>query len=237
MLPRLTRKLGHPKPAGATATAYLSPARIDLSLPKPTLPQPVEEAARHHLHGMEGVDGPVHYVENTLINSLFGLLCWEAVFTPVQGAFFHPFHDGPADLLRADFRRRRSTEFAACLSQLDSGQYKQTIRRNFVDKAGIQSPFVYWSILSEELVELALACIPAAHLGKWIERILADLRANRAGFPDLIQFWPNERRYRMIEVKGPGDRLQDNQIRWLDFFMAHRMPVAVCYVRWQEDAA
>ena len=24
--------------------------------------------------------------------------------------------------------------------------------------------------------------------------------------PDLIRFWPAERRYELIEVKGPGDR-------------------------------
>jgi hypothetical protein len=54
---------------------------------------------------------------------------------------------------------------------------------------------------------------------------------NRTGFPDLIQFWPEERRYRMIEVKGPGDRLQDNQRRLLEFCCVHGMPVSVCHVR------
>ena len=38
----------------------------------------------------------------------------------------------------------------------------------------------------------------------------------------------------MLEVKGPGDRLQDNQLRWLAFCEAHQMPVTVCYVQWQE---
>ena len=37
----------------------------------------------------------------------------------------------------------------------------------------------------------------------------------------------------MIEVKGPGDRLQDNQRRWIGFFCHHGMPVEVCHVRWQ----
>jgi hypothetical protein len=50
-----------------------------------------------------------------------------------------------------------------------------------------------------------------------------------------VQFWPEEQRYRMIEVKGPGDRLQDNQRRLLEFCTQHQMPVAVCYVRWAGD--
>lgn len=144
---------------------------------------------------------------------------------------------GPADLLSADFQRRREREFADCLSQLDTGQYQHTITQHFRAKAGIQSPFVFWEILTEALMDLALACLPPAHLKKWFERILLDIQSNRSGLPDLIQFWPHEKRYRMIEVKGPGDRLQDNQIRWLDYCVAHDMPVAVCYVQWTESRA
>jgi hypothetical protein len=52
--------------------------------------------------------------------------------------------------------------------------------------------------------------------------------------PDLIQFWHQENRYRMIEVKGPGYRLQDNQRRWIAFCEQHGMPVDVCHVTWAE---
>ena len=54
--------------------------------------------------------------------------------------------------------------------------------------------------------------------------------------PDLIRFWPAERRYELIEVKGPGDRLQDNQIRWLAYCVQHGMPVRVVDVRWADEA-
>jgi hypothetical protein len=40
----------------------------------------------------------------------------------------------------------------------------------------------------------------------------------------------------MIEVKGPGDRLQDNQQRWIEFCLSHEIPVAVCHVRWADTA-
>jgi len=63
------------------------------------------------------------------------------------------------------------------------------------------------------------------------------VRENRSGFPDLIQFWPQQRSYRMIEVKGPGDKLQDNQLRWLDYCARHGMPVSVCYLQWEALAA
>jgi hypothetical protein len=81
------------------------------------------------------------------------------------------------------------------------------------------------------LLQHALHCIPATHLEAIFRRLLLDVHGNRSGLPDLIQFWPDERRYRMVEVKGPGDRLQDNQIRWLDFCHARDIPVSVCYVK------
>ena len=224
--PRLRRKLGHARLAPAPAAGV---PRVDLSLPPPATPCYVEGVVRDHL---ARADAPVYYVENGLINSLFGLLCWSAIFKPIPGAFFHPFHRGPADLHSADFQRRRARDFDACLDQLDSGGYRDTIWRNFAAKAGIQSPFVSWDLLDHALLALALDCIPAAHLKKWCERILLDIKTNRCGFPDLIQFWPAEKRYRMIEVKGPGDRLQDNQKRWLDYCARHDMPVSVCYLQW-----
>ena len=101
----------------------------------------------------------------------------------------------------------------------------------------MQSPFVFWTVLDEELLEQALDCLPAEHLKHWFNRLLLDIKANRAGMPDLIQFWPQQKTYRMIEVKGPGDRLQDNQLRWLEFCHEHQMPIAVCYVQWAEQGA
>lgn len=222
---RILRQLGRT----AACLAEVRERRLELTLPNAE--GAVERAVRDHLQDQ---NAPVHYVENALINSLFGLLCWEAIFAPLPGAFFHPFHSAPADLHSPDFRARRREYFDACLAQLESDAYLATIRRNWRDKQGTQSPFVFWSVLDEALLEQALYCLPAAHLRVWFERLLLDIRANRCGMPDLIQFWPAERRYRMIEVKGPGDRLQDNQRRWLALCAQHRMPVEVCHVRWAE---
>ncbi|WP_339488599.1 VRR-NUC domain-containing protein [Pseudomonas sp. EL_65y_Pfl2_R95] len=224
---RLCRQLGQPLPAKTKPT---SPDRIDLLLAKPEFER-VEFAVVQHL---TQPDAPVHYVENSLICSLFGLLCWQAIFAPVPGAFFHPFHTGPVDLLSRDFYPQREALFAHSLAHLESEAYKELIRQNYADKFGIQSPFVFWAALDPNLLEYALECLPAAHLLAWFKRLLLDIKANRTGMPDLIQFWPAEKRYRMIEVKGPGDRLQDNQRRWLAFCAEHGMPVDVCYVQWAD---
>ena len=226
MLPRLRRKLGGP-PAPRLKPREVE--RLDLNLLRVDPALSVEFLVQAHL---DDPAAPVHYVENSLINSLFGLLCWPAIFAPLPGAFFHPFQRGPVDLLSEDFHTRRAELFQACLGELDDGRYAATIRQRFHAKAGVQSPFVFWGVLTEELLELALLCLPPEHLKHWFDRLLQDIKANRSGMPDLIQFWPQQKTYRMIEVKGPGDRLQDNQVRWLEFCHAHQMPIAVCYVQW-----
>ncbi len=228
MLPRLTRKLGGP-PQRRQRVAPLE--LIELVLPREQAALGVEEAVRQHL-AHEG--GQVHYVENALFNSLFGLLCWDAIFAPMPGAFFNPFQAAPQDLHDSDFLQRRSALFAQCLGRLDDGSHHQAILDCYAAKHGLQSPFVFWSMLSEALLAQALACLPAAQLKQCFLRLLQDIRNNRAGMPDLIQFWPEQGRYRMVEVKGPGDRLQDNQLRWLEFCREHGLPVAVCHVRWGE---
>ncbi|PVZ20022.1 MULTISPECIES: VRR-NUC domain-containing protein [unclassified Pseudomonas] len=228
MLPRLLRGLGRPGPRRKPPA---KPELLHLALP------PSASVERAVGQALETDDAPVLYLENALFNSLFGLLCWPAIFAPLPGAFFHRFQHGPADLNQPDFYARRQALFDACLAELDDGRYRATILARFEEKYGLSTPFVYWGALSPALLELALACIPAQHLRCCFERLLQDIAANRTGMPDLIQFWPAERRYRMVEVKGPGDRLQDNQLRWAAFCAEQGMPLQVCHVTWQAEAA
>jgi hypothetical protein len=226
MWPRLQRKAGVKSARTCRPQGWPT---FQLVLPVAERPEHLEGATGEALSTHQA---PVHYVENGLLNSLFGLLCWQAIFAPVAGAFFHEFQSAPADLHAPEFRSRRASQFAQCFEQLETDAYRDTIYRNFQQKQGIQSPFVFWGVMSEALLSMALSCFPKEHLKVCFARILADIRANRCGLPDLVQLWPEERRYLLIEVKGPGDRLQDNQIRWLTFCVAHGIPVSVCHVSW-----
>jgi hypothetical protein len=228
MWARLQRKSGTVGPHRRNKNPDEWPT-FQLILPGDERPLHLERATGRAL---SETDGPVFYVENGLMSSLFGLLCWDAIFAPVCGAFFHEFQAGPADLHAPGFHARRGALFASCFAQLDGDAYRSTIRHNFLVKAGTRSPFVFWGMLSQELLSLALDCVPKEHLKACFLRILAKIRANTTGLPDLVQFWPRQRRYRLIEVKGPGDRLQDNQIRWLRFCAAHDIPASVCQVSW-----
>jgi hypothetical protein len=106
---------------------------IELSLPKPRGRQRVDFEVAERLSQPES---PVFYVENSLLSSLFGLLCWEAIFAPIQGAFFHPFQAARADLYTVDFRAKRAPHFSGLPGLLDAGQHEAVIWRLYPGEGG-----------------------------------------------------------------------------------------------------
>lgn len=225
---RLHKKLAL-RDAPLPCSTGFEPSRVDLSLPPDPLGARIEQQVCDYY---DHPQAPVFYVENTLIQALFALWCWDALYAPVAGAFFHPYQRGPADLYSPTFYQRRQGWFEQAWESLNDDSYKHLIETRWHSKHGLQCGWVQWQALSLDLLRMALQCISAADLRVIFQRLLDDLRENRSGLPDLIRFWPLEKRYEWIEVKGPGDRLQDNQLRWLRFFADHGMQASVCHVRW-----
>jgi hypothetical protein len=98
---------------------------------------------------------------------------------------------------------------------------------------GIANPFVSWMTVDEHLLATALEKIPSQDLVRIFERLLIDLKNNSSGFPDLIVF--DENSYRMIEIKGPGDKLQKNQARWFRYFQEHAIQAEVVNVEYLDS--
>jgi hypothetical protein len=225
VLPRVRRQLGEKPPPRrrddfSRLTLELSPgqARVELL------------AARRLESGWTSV----HYVENTLMNALFGLAFWQQIFTPVPGAFHNQFQSVPADMYGPEFRARRSQALAARLAELRAGDLGQMLLAAHGQYASYQCRWVDWRRLDEALLVSATRIIPGAHLLAIWERMLFDPRENRRGFPDLLALGDNPGNYCLIEVKGPGDALQESQKRWLRFFAREGIPAAVAWVSWAD---
>ncbi|MBT3428396.1 MAG: VRR-NUC domain-containing protein [Gammaproteobacteria bacterium] len=169
------------------------------------------------------------FVENHLFTGLLGLTCWDIIFAPVPGAFFHPFQRGPADLYSGAFSSQRGLAFERRFEQLlAKGQLIKLITACFQQKYGRINPFVHWRRLElADYCRLAEAIDPVA-LVSVFHRMLNDPVHHCSGFPDLV-VW-HEDRFELVEVKGPGDRLQDHQRRWLAYFSHIGLPARVLYV-------
>ncbi|HLS98304.1 MAG: VRR-NUC domain-containing protein [Porticoccaceae bacterium] len=232
ILKRVARRCGEVPPGPPPAPAIPTERLV---LPR----APGLSVERQLAAALEEQGSRCFHVENGLFNGLLGLLCWPALYAPLPGAFFHPFQAGPADLYREDFVPRRRALVEDCLASLDRGDYRGRILHHWHSRQGIACPLIPWPLLTGELLMLALDSVPAAHLKAIFARLLADLAAHRSGLPDLIRFWPGARgapRYELIEVKGPGDRLQDHQRAWLGFLVEQGIPARVCHVDWAPGA-
>jgi hypothetical protein len=175
----------------------------------------------------------VHFVENSLVNTLFGLALWEEIFLPVPGAFVNPFQSAPLDMYTRDFYARRRNRIDARLAHLTRHDMTAELLASYDRYEGVSNRWVNWRYVGRDLVGAALETIPTEHLLALWRRILFDPQANRSGFPDLLALDPG-RDYCMIEVKGPGDQLQNNQKRWLRFFRQEQIPCRVAWVEWRD---
>lgn len=226
ILARVERKLGappQPRQRDVFDTTQLAIARADSA---------VERLAAQALQNRWR---DVYYVENSLMNTLFGLAFWEQIFAPVAGAFTHAYQSAPLDMYDAQFSARRSAALEHRFAELRDAELDTLLGAAYERYFGYQCHWVDWRRISVDLVLRAARTIPRAHLFAIWQRILFDPRENRRGFPDLIALGDSTGDYCMIEVKGPGDALQDSQKHWLRFFQRHAIPAQVAWVKWLEQ--
>ncbi|WP_295890469.1 VRR-NUC domain-containing protein [uncultured Vibrio sp.] len=216
---RLERMKGNKVPKTAKPTVPEQHLTLDLSS------QRVELAVQRHLN--QEWDS-IYYLENQFLTGLFGLHFWDVIFADIDGAFVNPYQHKPLDLYHHDFATKRQQLIDERFSHLESNGYA-TIIANFESKLGLANPFVHWPSMSIELIESAQNAISASRLNSLFKVMLSDLALYRNGMPDLIAFRGSQ--FEWIEVKGPGDKLQDNQWRWIKRFQELAIPFSVCYVK------
>jgi hypothetical protein len=226
ILPRVRRALeGKPQPR-------LRDDFDELRLELPRGEVGVEQSAAEALvPDWESVD----YVENRLMNTLFGLAFWEQIFAPVPGAFHNPFQSAPGDMYDPGFRRRRREALESRMAELAVIDLRRELSDAYRRFFGYQCRWVNWRYLDSALLDRTLAIMPAAHLLAIWDRMLFDPGENRRGFPDLIALGSKVGDYCLIEVKGPGDALQHGQRRWLRFFRDQSIPACVARVEWSDE--
>lgn len=221
---KLMKKLGKPY----HAPEQFQPISHVLTLDNPQLERVEIVAANYY----QQQGWQVFFLENTFLNSLFGLAMWDIIFAPIKGSFINPYQLGPLDMFQQQFYAQRQVDIEQRLKQIESGQYNDW-EQIYQQKKGISNYWVTWPLFTTEVLELALKHIPSSTMVVLFRRLLQDLKHNRTGMPDLIMF--NEKDYLWVEIKGPGDKLQNNQLRWLQFFSQHHIPAEVAYVQWQES--
>ncbi|MEZ8056573.1 VRR-NUC domain-containing protein [Vibrio splendidus] len=215
---RLLRKQGHKVSRTIKPSCKEIKLELDLSQTR------VELAVKQHFES-QGWD--VYFSENSFLCGLFGLAFWEVIFADVEGAFINRYQHRPLDLYHSDFVDKRAEQVEAVFQTIFKHGLNHLL--NIYDqKRGIANPFVNWNYFPRSLVEHSMEAIPNALIVDLFKVILSDLKLFRTGMPDLITF--KDKEFHWVEVKGPGDKLQDNQWRWIKEFERLSVPFSVCYI-------
>ncbi|WP_215406688.1 VRR-NUC domain-containing protein [Vibrio gigantis] len=215
---RLLRKQGHKVSRAIKPICKEIKLELDLSQTR------VELAVKQHFEN-QGWD--VYFSENSFLCGLFGLAFWGVVFSDVEGAFINRYQHRPLDLYHPDFVDKRAEQVEAVFQTISKHGLNHLLD-TYDEKQGIANPFVHWNHFPKALIEHSIASIPKPLVVDLFKVILGDLKLFRTGMPDLIAFKDGE--FHWIEVKGPGDKLQDNQWRWIKEFERLSVPFSVCYV-------
>lgn len=198
----------------------------ELKVPHPK-GQKIEPWALLHLE-KTGVKG--FYVENYLWTSIFGLIFWDIIFKSKPGAFYNPFQRGPNDLYTEDFYLSRKKEIDKRLKWIGTDGWKEEVINTYSEKNLTANYLVRWKQIKQAAVKKVISKVPPEHIAAVMERMSKGLRHHSAGFPDLFIYHPRKKDYCLVEVKGPGDQLQQSQKRWLRYFKENEIPFKVLKV-------
>ncbi|NOJ02390.1 VRR-NUC domain-containing protein [Vibrio splendidus] len=215
---KLLRKQGH------KVSRTIKPSSKEIKLELDLSQTRVELAVKQHFES-QGWD--VYFSENSFLCGLFGLAFWEVIFADVEGAFINRYQHRPLDLYHSDFVDKRAEQVEAVFQTIFKHGLNHLLYI-YDQKHGIANPFVHWNYFPRSLVEHSMVAIPNALIVDLFKVILSDLKLFRTGMPDLITF--KDKEFHWVEVKGPGDKLQDNQWRWIKEFERLSVPFSVCYV-------
>ncbi|KAK9794912.1 hypothetical protein WJX73_005165 [Symbiochloris irregularis] len=175
----------------------------------------VEQLALLYYASPEGGGWTGKHSENGIWATLFGLLMWEVLFMDVPGAFRTPFQTSPLDLPTPLFYPARQQAIEARLAELRAGAGPHLLQRRYNENRSEICSGVNWEREGlEELVEIA-TCVGGSGLAAVCQLLAEDHSGWAGGMPDLLLWKPGEAVAKLSEVKGPRDRLSDQQRAWI----------------------
>ncbi|XP_034391995.1 fanconi-associated nuclease 1 [Cyclopterus lumpus] len=193
----------------------------------------VEELSLAHYH-QQGFDQGIHG-EGSTFSTLFALLLWDIIFMEgIPDVFRNPYQTCPLDLYTDCFYENRKEAIDSRV-QLLSESSVETLHAMLEDvwtsQEGKVCSLVSWERFSSlKQAQSLVSCLGGAFLGGIVTRMSKDYRHCRGGLPDLVVWNTSNNSYKLVEVKGPTDRLSQKQQIWLDELQKLGADVEVCHV-------
>ncbi|XP_042659900.1 fanconi-associated nuclease 1 isoform X1 [Tyto alba] len=194
----------------------------------------VEELALTH-YRQNGFDQGIHGEGSTFI-TLYGILMWDIIFMDdIPDVFRNSYQTFPLDLYTDSFYENRRDVIEARLQQLCTAS-SETLAKLITDvwttQEGKAAALVSWGRFSSlQQVQSLVSCLGGTFLSGVFRHLSKDLRHCRGGLPDLVVWCTHTNHFKLVEVKGPNDRLSHKQIIWLSELKQLGAAVEVCHVQ------
>lgn len=183
------------------------------------------------------------HVESSLWTTILALLLAdEVLFLPIPGALPTRFLAGPLDLGTPAFATRRRAHLDRLLAAVRAGEAPGRLADAYPRWRGVRLAGARWDLDSPDLVAVAQGLggpALAALIGILLDRGWAAAR----GLPDLVVLPGPAIRLpdavpsslgpglHLIELKGPGDAVRDEQTQWFHDLGSLGAPIALWEVR------
>ncbi|XP_044521334.1 fanconi-associated nuclease 1 [Gracilinanus agilis] len=193
----------------------------------------VEELALAH-YRQNGFDKGIHGEGSTFI-TLYSLLLWDIIFMDgIPDVFRNSYQAFPLDLYTDSFYENRRDAIESRLQKIHEAS-PETLREWIANvwnaHEGEVASGVTWDRFSSlQQAQDLVSCLRGPFLSGVCRRLATDLRHHRGGLPDLVVWNTQENHFKLVEVKGPNDRLSHKQMIWLDELQQLGAQVEVCHV-------
>ncbi|XP_073474969.1 fanconi-associated nuclease 1 [Aquarana catesbeiana] len=193
----------------------------------------VEELALAHYREL-GYDQGIHG-EGSTFSTLYGLFMWDIIFMEgIPDVFRNTYQAFPLDLYTDCFYENRK-EAIECRLQLLQEASTETLHSLMADvwteHLGEASAPVSWERFSSlQQAQSLVSCLGGSLLSGLCRKMSKDIRHCKGGLPDLVVWNVQKQIYKIVEVKGPTDRLSHKQMVWLHELKKMGADTEVCHV-------
>ncbi|XP_074090359.1 fanconi-associated nuclease 1 [Macrotis lagotis] len=193
----------------------------------------VEELALAY-YKQNGFDQGIHGEGSTFI-TLYSLLLWDIIFMDgIPDVFRNSYQAFPLDFYTDSFYENRHDAIESRLQMIQKASpeiLKDWIANVWNAQEGKVASGVTWDRFSSlQQAQDLVSCFGGPFLSGVCRILATDLRHHRGGLPDLVVWNSSNNYFKLVEVKGPNDRLSHKQMVWLDELQRLGAQVEVCHV-------
>ena len=127
-------------------------------------------------------------------------------------------------------RARRAGLVDGVLERLRGGGAAEALAEGFARHRGKVAVGVDWARFELPWLQRVARALGGEVVAAAVNAYASDYATFSHGAPGLLLLATDGRRARLVEVKGPNDRLSDSQVAWIDVLVRAGAEVEVCRV-------